>query len=74
VLNLFRAGLADSMDGRVLPLQLAPRVRHSAEFHVSAACACHNWRISTKHAPLDNVLLRYALNMATDKEATAPFL
>lgn len=74
VVNLFRTGLADSMDGRVLPLQLAPGMRNSAELHVRPACACHNWRISTKHAPLDNPLLRYALNMATDKDATVRFL
>jgi oligopeptide transport system substrate-binding protein len=61
VLNLFRTGLADSMDGRVLPLQLAPRMRKSAAFHVSPACACHNWRISAKRAPLDHLFRRYAL-------------
>src|SRR5581483_404289 len=74
VVNLFRSGLADSMDGRVLPLQLAPALENTAELHVSPACACHNWRINTTRAPLDNLLLRYALNMATDKMATARFL
>jgi oligopeptide transport system substrate-binding protein len=74
VVNLFQVGLADSMDGRVLPLQFAPRMRDRAEFHVRPACACHHWRISTKRAPLDNLLRRYALNMATDRDATARFL
>jgi oligopeptide transport system substrate-binding protein len=74
VVNLFEAGLADSMDGRVLPLQLAPRLRGRPGLHVLPACANHNWRISANRAPLDNVILRYALNMATDKEATARFL
>jgi oligopeptide transport system substrate-binding protein len=74
VLNLFRAGLADSMEGRVLPLQLAPGLLTTPGFHVRPACACHNWRISTRRPPLDNVLLRYALNMATDKLATVRFL
>ena len=74
VLNLFRAGLADSMDGRVLPLQLAPRLKSVPGLHVLPACANHNWRISANRAPLDNVILRYALNMATDKEATVRFL
>ena len=68
VLNLFEAGMADSMDGRVLPLQFVPRMRSKPEFHVRPACASHNWRISTKRPPLDNLLLRYALNMATDKD------
>lgn len=74
VLNLFRAGLADSMDGRALPLQLAPSLRNRGDFHVRPAAANHNWRINTKRPPLDNVLLRYAMNMATDKAATARFL
>ncbi len=74
VLNLFRAGLADSMEGRVLPLQLVPPMRNMPALHMRPACACHNWRISAKRAPLDNVLLRYALNMATDKDATVRFL
>ena len=73
-LNLFQTGFADSMDGRVLPLQLAPRARGKEGFHVRPALASHNWRISAKRPPLDNLLLRYALNMATDKEATARFL
>jgi len=74
VVNLFRAGMADSMDGRVLPLQLAPGLQNTAELHIRPGCASHNWRINTTRAPLDNVLLRYALNMATDKGATARFL
>jgi len=74
VLNLFEAGLVDSMEGRVLPLQFVPRMRSKSEFHMRPACASHNWRISTKRAPLDDVLLRYALNMATDKDATTRFL
>jgi oligopeptide transport system substrate-binding protein len=73
-LKLFQAGMVDSMDGRVLPLQFVPRMRKFAELHMGPACACHNWRISTKRPPLDNVFLRYALNMATDKDATARFL
>ena len=74
VLNLYRAGLADSMDGRTLPLQLVPAMRRLDGFHSRPACASHNWRISAKRAPLDNVMLRYALNMATDKVATTRFL
>jgi oligopeptide transport system substrate-binding protein len=73
-LKLFQAGMVDSMDGRVLPLQFVPRMRKLADFHAGPACACHNWRISTKRVPLNNVFLRYALNMATDKDATAGFL
>ena len=58
----------------MLPLQLAPNLRQSPALRLRPACACHNWRISTTRAPLDNVILRYALNMATDKDATVAFL
>jgi oligopeptide transport system substrate-binding protein len=74
VVNLFRAGLADSMEGRVLPLQLAPGMKRDTALHVLPACASHNWRISANRPPMDNPALRYALNMATDKEAIVRFL
>ena len=75
VLNLFRLYLVNSMEGRVLPLQSPPpNLRQSPALRLRPACACHNWRISTTRAPLDNVILRYALNMATDKDATVAFL
>ncbi|MFN0101159.1 MAG: peptide ABC transporter substrate-binding protein, partial [Bryobacteraceae bacterium] len=74
VLNLFRAGMADAMESRALPLQLAQSLKYRADFHARPALANHNWRFSAKRPPLDNVLLRYALNMATDKAATARLL
>jgi ABC-type oligopeptide transport system substrate-binding subunit len=74
VLNLFRAGLADSMEGRVLPLQLAPRMRGQATLQVRPACASHSWRINTQRGPMRNLHLRYALNMATDRESIVRFL
>jgi oligopeptide transport system substrate-binding protein len=74
VVNLFRAGLADSMEGRVLPLQLAHRLKGKSALHTRPACASHGWRFSANRPPLDNVVLRYALNMATGKEEIARFL
>ena len=74
VVNLFQVWLADSMEGRALPLQLAPLLRDRREFHVRPGAACHNWRISAKRPPLDNRIRRYALNMATDKDSTVRFL
>lgn len=74
VVNLFHAGLADSMEGRVLPLQLAPVLKGQPALNVSAACASHGWRLNTNCPPLHNPVLRYALNMATDKEEIARFL
>lgn len=73
-LNLFSAGLADSMDGSALPIQFAARMRRMEGFHGTPACAIHDWLINTRRPPLDNVLLRYALNMATDKEQTVRFM
>ena len=51
VVNLFRTGLADSMEGRVMPLQLAPRMKGQPTLQVRPACASHGWRISTNRPP-----------------------
>jgi ABC-type oligopeptide transport system substrate-binding subunit len=74
VVNLFRSGLADSMEGRVLPLQLAPRLKGEASLHVRPASASHSWRFSANRQPMDRLTLRCALNMATDKQAITRFL
>ena len=74
VVNLYRAGLADSMEGRVLPLQLAPCLKNQAALHVRPACASHGWRFAANRPPMDDPALRYALNMATDKEDITRFL
>ena len=56
VMNLFQVGLADSMEGRALPLQFAPRMKDRPELHVKPGCACHHWRISAKRPRWINLI------------------
>jgi ABC-type oligopeptide transport system substrate-binding subunit len=72
--NLYKTGNAHSMAGDRLPPLLAGAVQRKADacsapafFHILPA-------FNLKRPPFDNVLLRYALNMAIDKEQiVAPF-
>lgn len=73
-LNLFRAGEVDSMEGIALPFQLAARMTKVPGYHGLPGCASHAWRFNTTRPPFDNVSLRYALNMATDKQQIARFM
>ena len=69
--NLYRAGGVDAMPGE----RLSPLLQRSLEGHRDflAAPACFVvWHgFNTHKPPFDNLLLRYALNMATDKAAIA---
>jgi oligopeptide transport system substrate-binding protein len=73
-LNLFRTGMVDSMEGIALPFHLAARMGRAHGYHGIPACASHGWRFNTLRSPFDNPALRYALNMATDKEQMARFM
>ena len=56
-----------------MPPILTPTVRGKKDFHSRAALTAIFSAVSVTHAPFDNVLLRYALNMATDKRAFSDF-
>ena len=73
-LNLFRTGEVDSMEGIALPFQLAARMTKARGFHGLPGCASHGWRFNTLRPPFQNVLLRYALNMATGKQQITDFM
>lgn len=73
-LNLFRTGMVDSMEGVALPFQLAAHMTRTRAYHRVPACASHGWRFNTLQPPFNNVHLRYALNMATDKEQIVRFM
>jgi ABC-type transport system substrate-binding protein len=53
---------------------LIPALRHSKDFHSGPALRSLYYSINSTKPPLDNVLVRYALNMATDKQALVEFL
>jgi oligopeptide transport system substrate-binding protein len=71
-LNLYKAGMAHAMTGGAFPSEIG--VRHFAgkrDLHVRPVLYQHNYVINTRKRPFDNVLLRYALSMATDRDAMA---
>jgi len=72
--NLFKAGEGDSMSDSVLPSQFLPALEGSEELQVGPALDSFFYGVSVKKPPFDNPLLRYALNMAIDKQAVASVL
>jgi ABC-type oligopeptide transport system substrate-binding subunit len=72
-LNLYKCGEAEAMNGRIVPPLLLPAVQEKRDFHMAPSTYLFFYTINTRRPPFDNVLLRYALNMATDKEAIARF-
>jgi ABC-type oligopeptide transport system substrate-binding subunit len=72
--NIYKAGDADTMLANAIPQPFIPILRSKADFHVAPAFTSYYYTINTKKPPFDNVLLRYALNMATDKKAITDFL
>lgn len=73
-INLYKAGECDWMPGKLLAPAFIPLLGRKKDFHVSPAFWCMFYSINTRLPPFDNVLVRYALNMATDKRAIASFL
>ena len=69
--NLYRSGDIHAMPGERLSPLLQPTLEGHRDFHVAPACflICHLF--NTRKAPFNNLLLRYAFNMATDKSAIA---
>jgi oligopeptide transport system substrate-binding protein len=73
-INLYKAGESDSMLGRLVAPVFLPLLRPKKDFHTRPAFWCMFYVINTITPPFDNVLVRYALNMAIDKNAIARFL
>lgn len=73
-LNIYKAGEADAMAGNLIPQAFVQVLRGKRDFHTSASLTPFFFAVNTKKAPFDNTLLRYALNMATDKKAITDFL
>jgi oligopeptide transport system substrate-binding protein len=71
--NLFKAGEADAMSDSVLPPQFLPALQGSSELQVRPALNSFFYAVNTEKPHLNNVQLRYALNMAIDKSAIAKF-
>jgi oligopeptide transport system substrate-binding protein len=72
--NLYKAGYTDAMASNWIPQAFIGVLRRKADFHATSALTTTYLRFNTTRPPFDNVLFRYALNMATDKQAIADFL
>jgi oligopeptide transport system substrate-binding protein len=74
VMNLYKVGEAMLTPGLGLPPVFNPVLSRKKDFHAAPAFGTVFPCISTRRAPFDNVLLRYALNMATNKKVLADFM
>ena len=72
--NLYRAGVTQSMNPRLIPPLLAPALANKKDFSTSPAFRTIWYSLDTKKPPLDRPLVRYALNLAIDKAAITRFL
>jgi oligopeptide transport system substrate-binding protein len=70
-LNLFKAGEADILQAGIVPRQFFPKLRKGHDFESASAREIEFLAINTKTPPLDNLLIRYALNMSIDKMSIA---
>jgi oligopeptide transport system substrate-binding protein len=72
--NLYKAGSVDATTGSNLPALLVPLLSQKRDYHVEPAFAVIGAAMNTRRPPFNQVLLRYALNMATNKKAVTGFL
>jgi len=69
--NLYRAGRIHAMPGERLSPLIQPFLEGYRDFQVTPACFVIWHGFNNRKPPFDNLRLRYALNMATDKAAIA---
>lgn len=74
VMNLYKAGDADLTPGLSLSPIYTPVLSRRKDYHATPGFGTILPCINTRRPPFDNVLLRYALNMAIDKKAVTDFL
>jgi oligopeptide transport system substrate-binding protein len=74
VVNLYKSGEVAAMPGAGLPYLFIPVIGHKRDFHREPAFGSICLVMSVRKPPMDNVLLRYALNMATEKEPICDFV
>jgi oligopeptide transport system substrate-binding protein len=72
--NLYKAGDVYAMHGRAVPPLWIPALRGRRDFHTTPAYRSLFYAFNTTKHPFDNVLVRYAFEMATDTQAIARFL
>jgi oligopeptide transport system substrate-binding protein len=71
LVNLYKSGESHVTDVRIIPPIYAPAVIAARDGLRSNACRSVWFSMNTTQPPLDNVLVRYGLNMAIDRPAIA---
>ena len=74
LVDLYKSGNVDATDGGFTPPQLLPALRARRDFHAIPILERFAYAINVREPPFDRVLLRYALNMATNKKDIADAL
>jgi len=72
--NLYKDGQMQSMNPRLVPPLFIPALRRKKDFATSGALRTFGYTFNVTKSPLDRLMLRYALSMATDKAAITGFL
>jgi oligopeptide transport system substrate-binding protein len=72
--NLYKAGDVYTMHGRAVPPLWIPALRGRKDFYTTPAYRSLFYAFNTTKPPFDNVLVRYAFQMATNTHAVARFL
>ena len=73
VIELYRAGLVQGLYADSLPPSLIPSLRTAPDFRHEAQFDSEFLWVNVNAPPFDNPWLRWAINMAIDKEALAEF-
>jgi oligopeptide transport system substrate-binding protein len=74
LIAMYKAGDVDGTDGAYMPSQFVRALLGRRDFHSSPTLERSCYAINVREHPFDNVLLRYALNMATGKKEIADSL
>ena len=72
--NLYKAGYVDGIVAWMTPRLFVPILRRAKDFHSSQALMSTCCGFNITRPPFNNLLVRYAISMATDKAAIAAFL
>ena len=73
-MNLYKAGDVYTMHGRALPPLWIPTLRGRKDLYATPAYRSLFYSFNTTKPPFDNVLVRYAFQMATNTQTVARFL
>jgi oligopeptide transport system substrate-binding protein len=73
-MGLYKSGVTSATGGTDVPANFLPTLDRKKDLRVQPAFGTVFSAISAHRRPFDNVLLRYVLNMATDKSAIAGFM